>query len=175
MTGEHCDITPHSKDYKPMKNVPIVNASTAFTNKLTGETIILRFNQVRWYRNKLEMSLINPNQIQHYGLTVSDDSTDKTRDFGITGEDFVVPFEIKGTTIFFKSSSVTRWEMANCSTIELTIDFPWRNPAEASISMIAASSVEAAEYRKICTLDGIPNTDTETKESDNQFLINRQW
>ena len=29
-----------------MRNVPIINASIAFTNELTGDTIILRFNQV---------------------------------------------------------------------------------------------------------------------------------
>jgi hypothetical protein len=170
-TGEHCDVTPYSYDYKPMKNVPIVNASTAFTNELTGETIILQFNQVLWYGNKLKMSLMNPNQIRHFGLTVSDDPTDRTRDFGITGEDFTIPFQIKGTTIFFKSRTPTRWEMANCRTVELTVDSPW-NPAEVSIAVVALSSssapsLEISEYRKICALDGISNHDTtEAEESD---------
>ena len=44
------------------------------------------------------MSLINPNQIRHYGLTVSYDPTDMTREFGISGDDFFVPFEISGTS-----------------------------------------------------------------------------
>jgi hypothetical protein len=28
-TGEHCDVAPYSSDYTPIKDVPIVNASTA--------------------------------------------------------------------------------------------------------------------------------------------------
>ena len=167
-TGEHCDVTPYSNDYKPMRNVPIVNASTAYTNEFTGETIILRFNQVLWYGSKLKMSLINPNQIRHSGLAVSDDPTDKTRDFGIVGDDFIIPFEIKGTTVFFKSRSPTRWEMANCRTVELTVDAPW-NPADVNIAMIAASStlvpsIEVSEYRKICAMEGMPSTDVEIED-----------
>jgi hypothetical protein len=60
-TGEHCDVSPYSNDYKPIKDIPIVNASTTFTDPNTGETIILRFNQVLWYGHRLAMSLINPN------------------------------------------------------------------------------------------------------------------
>jgi hypothetical protein len=104
-TGEHCDVTPYSSEYKPLKDVPIVNASTAYTDESTGETLVLRFNQVLWYGNRLGMSLINPNQIRHYGLTVSDDPTDKTRKFGITGEDFIVPFDMSGTTVFSQVTS----------------------------------------------------------------------
>jgi hypothetical protein len=75
-TGENCDVTPYSNKYQPIMGVPIVNASTAYTNPETGETVILRFNQVLWYGKKLDMSLINPNQIRYNGLVVSDDPTD---------------------------------------------------------------------------------------------------
>jgi hypothetical protein len=76
-TGDHCDVTPYSTDYEPLKDIPIVNASTGFTNLTTGATTILRFNQVLWYGRKLQMSLINPNQLRYSGLSVSDDPTDK--------------------------------------------------------------------------------------------------
>jgi hypothetical protein len=51
-TGEECDVTPYSPDYKPMTNIPIVNASTAFTNDETGEAVILCFNQLLWNGKK---------------------------------------------------------------------------------------------------------------------------
>ena len=161
-TGEHCDVTPYSNDYKPITDVPIVNALTAYTNESTGETLVLRFNQVLWYGNRLGMSLINPNQIRHYGLTVSDDPTDKNREFGITGEDFVVPFDISGTTVFFKSRAPTRWEMENCRLVELTCDSPW-NPTDVNIAAITTDTpsslpaIEISEYRKVCALDGVTN------------------
>ena len=101
LTGEYCDVAPFSNEYKPMQDVPIVNASTAFTND-AGMTVILKFNQGLWYGSKLNVSLINPNQLRHYGLVVSDDPTDKDRFFGITTEDFEIPFEMKGTTVFFQ-------------------------------------------------------------------------
>lgn len=70
-TGEHCDVTPYSDEYKPITDVPIVNASTAYTDPETGATMILQFNQVLWYGKKMQMSLINPNQMRHVGLVVS--------------------------------------------------------------------------------------------------------
>jgi hypothetical protein len=62
LTGEYCDVASFSKEYKPMRDMPIVNASTAFTND-AGTTVILRFNQVLWYGTNLNVSLINPNQL----------------------------------------------------------------------------------------------------------------
>ena len=32
LTGEYCDVASFLNEYKPMREVPIVNASTAFTN-----------------------------------------------------------------------------------------------------------------------------------------------
>lgn len=68
-TGKYCDVTPYFAEYQPMTNVRFVNASTAFTNNTTGETTILQFNQVLWYSKKLEMRLINPNQLGCNGLS----------------------------------------------------------------------------------------------------------
>jgi hypothetical protein len=62
LTGEYCDVAPFSNEYEPMHDVPMVNASMAFTND-AGTTVILRFKQILWYGTKLNMSLINPNQI----------------------------------------------------------------------------------------------------------------
>lgn len=158
LTGEHCDVAPYSGDYEPIRNVPIVNASTAYTDEKSGETLILRLNQVLWYGKKLSMSLLNPNQIRHFGLVVSDDPTDKSREFGIVGDDFSVPFEMSGTTVLFKSHVPTQWEMENCRIIELTADTPW-NPSEVTIANVNAAKLETLEevtYRTICAMGNIP-------------------
>ncbi len=94
---------------------------------------MLRFNQVLWYGTNLAMSLINPNQIRHGGFVLSNDPTDMTRRFGIVGDDFHIPFEIEGTTIYFQSQVPTRWEMENCRILEINFDAPW-NPTEVLIS-----------------------------------------
>ena len=59
-TGEFCNVTPYSHEYQPLTNIPIVNASTAFTDDKSVETVNFRFNQVLWYGDKLPMRLINP-------------------------------------------------------------------------------------------------------------------
>ena len=102
-TGEQCDVTPYTNDYQPITNVPVVNAATAYTDKPTGETYILHFNQILWYGKRMKMSLINPNQLRYYGNTVSDDPTDNMRPFGISGSDVHIPFRMDGTTVYFET------------------------------------------------------------------------
>ena len=105
LTGEQCDVTPYTNDNEPIINVPVVNAATAFTDESTGETVILRFNQVLWYGKRMTMSIINPNQLQHDGVTISDNPTDSTRAFGITAEDggVHVLFKMDDTTVYFET------------------------------------------------------------------------
>jgi hypothetical protein len=96
--GITCEVIPFSNDYESTKNVPIVSAATAWTNKESGETIILYFHQVLWYSKRLKHSLLNPNQLHHYGRSVCDDVTDKSRSFGINiNDEFVIPFTMTGT------------------------------------------------------------------------------
>ena len=106
-TGEQCDVTPYTSDYQPITNVAVVNAVTAFTDASTGVTVILRFNQVLWYGKRMKMSLINPNQLRHFGIAVSDDPTDKTRPFGIVTEDQEIPFQMDGTPVYFETRGET--------------------------------------------------------------------
>ena len=112
--GDHCDVTPYSSDYEPLKDISIVNASTAFTNPTTGETTILHFNQVLWCWRTLQMSLTNPNQLQYSGLSVLDNPTDKTRDFGITGVNFYMPFTMQGSSLILVSP-----RLGSMTTVEL--------------------------------------------------------
>jgi hypothetical protein len=124
-----------TNEYESMKDVPVVSAATAWTNEDSGETFILLFHQVLWYGSKLPHSLLNPNQIRHFGHAVCDDVTDKARFFGIETEDVSIPFTMKGTNIFFKTRVPTTWEMDNCRTIVMTDDAIWE-PDNVSIAQI---------------------------------------
>jgi hypothetical protein len=101
--GITCEVVPFTNDYKPMKDIPIVSAATAWTNDETGEVVILYFHQVLWYGKRLQHSLLNPNQIRHYGRPLCDDITDKSRPFGIDiDSEFIIPFTMSGTNIKVK-------------------------------------------------------------------------
>jgi hypothetical protein len=135
--GTTCEVTLFTDAYKSMNDIPIVTAATAWTNEETGETLILLFHQVLWYGKKLENSLLNPNQLRYHGLSVSDDITDKTRLFGIElDEDLVIPFEIRGTNVYFVTRVPMRWEMENSRVFVITDDTPW-DPENVSIAVIS--------------------------------------
>jgi hypothetical protein len=100
--GTTCEVSPFTDEYQLMTDVPIVSAATARMDEESGETVILWFNQILWYGNKLDHSLINPNQLCNNGISVCDDITDRNRRFGIDiHSDIFIPFEMKGTIVLF--------------------------------------------------------------------------
>ncbi len=94
-------------------------------------------------------------------MAVSDDPTDKTRDFDIVGDDFYIPFDMSGTTVLFTSRVPTQWEMENSRIVELTLDVPW-NPSQvtiASVTPLANETLEVATHRTVFALDNVPRFD----------------
>ena len=67
-TGRVCDVSPYREDYESVKDVPIVQAATAWQSQHTGQTYILVFNEALWMGDSMDHSLINPNQLRHYGF-----------------------------------------------------------------------------------------------------------
>ena len=70
-TGRECDVSPYSSEYSPVTGVPIVKAATVWQSQHTGQEYLLIFNQAL-YMPSLTNSLINPNQLRAYGITVQD-------------------------------------------------------------------------------------------------------
>ena len=103
-TGMTCDVRGFHDDFEPIKDVPIAQVATAFRDT-HGATSILIINEALYFGPEMDHSLINPNQIRHYGIPVSDDAYDGGREFGIDHEDIFIPFETEGSTVFFDSYS----------------------------------------------------------------------
>ena len=77
-TGEECSVAPFLPEYSEQENITIFTGATAHTLD-TGEVIILVFGQGLWFGNRMEKSLINPNQCSAFGIPVCDDPTDPHR------------------------------------------------------------------------------------------------
>ena len=91
-TSEICSVSPYLSEYDTINDVPICNAATA-VDLDSGETIILEFGQGLWFGERMEHSLINPNQCRAFGVRVCDDPTDEHRKLGMElTDDDVVPF-----------------------------------------------------------------------------------
>ena len=128
-TGRECDVYPYSQDYEAIRNIPIVSGATAVQDRVTGETLILVFNEALWYGDRMNHSLINPNQMRHFGVTVQDNPYDRDNDLTIKEHyaGISLPLSVKGTVVYFDSRSPTMQELTDCRHIVLTSDMPW-NP-----------------------------------------------
>ena len=70
--GREWDISPYIKQYKPIQDVPIVQAGTAWQSPDTGQIYILIFNEALWMGDTLDHTLASPSRLRHYGVTVQD-------------------------------------------------------------------------------------------------------
>ena len=139
-TRRTADVYSYDKSAKPIENVPIVTAATAWDDPVTGETYILVVNEALYYGTKLDHSLINPNQIRSFGIDLWDNPFDKLRGLQMhVGSSVVVEMKTKGTKVLFESRSPTQTELNECHHIDITSRSEW-NPS--SVSMIEQLSTK---------------------------------
>ena len=73
-------------------------------------------------------SLLNPNQLQHFGVTVQDNPfADAPLYIPTENGDFVLPLEILGTDIVAKTRTPTERELQECLQIVMSSPHAW-NP-----------------------------------------------
>ena len=128
---------PYDTLYKPISNVPIVSGATAYDDPDTGYTWLLVINEGLFYGNKLDHTLINPNQIRHYQIDYWDNPYDRMHDLSIVipGVLTIPMFQI-GTKLQFQTRSPTTEELTNITDefrIELTSAQEW-NPDSVQLS-----------------------------------------
>ncbi len=120
-TGRECDVSPYTDLYEAIKGVPIVTGATAWTSQVDGQTHILVFHEAQWMGEVLEHSLINPNQLHHYGVLVQDNPFDAMEmHLEATDGDVVIPLQAQGTTISFATRTPTDRELHDCPHIAMT-------------------------------------------------------
>ena len=102
-------------------------------------------NEGLYYGNKIDHSLINPNQIRAYGIPLWDNAYDQSinGDLSIELDEAVrVQMKTHGTKIIFESRAPTKQELQECTKIQLTSKKEW-NPRKFSMSEVMVSSVSA--------------------------------
>ena len=111
-TQRTADVFPYDSSYSPITNVPIVMGVTAWDDPKDNTTWLLIVNEGLFYGDKLDHSLLNPNQIRHFGNVFQDNPYDKENELAITCPDILtIPLEAKGTKIQFKSRVPTLDEL----------------------------------------------------------------
>ena len=69
-------------------HVPIFTSVTALTLD-SGGVLILEFGQGLWFENRMEKSLINPNQCRKFGIRIFDDPTNPYRKMVIQESEYL--------------------------------------------------------------------------------------
>jgi hypothetical protein len=119
-----------------MQNVPIVTGATAYDDATTGETYILLFHEALYYGNKLDHSLVNPNQVRHSGIPFWDNPYDPERPMGVhPTTELIIPLHTCGTKVQFYTRSPTSHELQHCPHIDMTSPHPWE-PGDITLGQV---------------------------------------
>ena len=174
-TGKVCDVSPYRDDYDSVTNVPIVQAATAWQSPHTGQTYILIFHEALWMGDHMKNSLINPNQLRHYGTRVQDDPT-SDRPLSIITEDnnFSMDLLMDGTIIYAVTSTPSEHELHNCPHVILSSPYTW-DPHKVSFPKAKRSlGEEVGSLRLVSTMNsGIRESDAILDHNDLLFSLDR--
>ena len=121
LSNTMCEVSPFLDSYQPVQEVPLARCGTVWTSQETGREYLLVGDQMLWFGNKLQHSLINPNQIREYGIDVFDNPFGD-RAIGIAHDESFIPFDTKGTVVHFESRHPTEWEEKHLPIILLSGD-----------------------------------------------------
>ena len=126
-TGYTCDVFPFKDGMDPVRNVPIATCATLVQPE-NGSPFIVIGNEMLYFGDQLQRSLLNQNQIRHHiskdGGTVQDDYT-REEPFGITVHDRFIPFTLQASAITFKSRTPTPKEIEDLPHVVITSEKPW--------------------------------------------------
>ncbi len=136
-TGEFATVHSFSDERKPFQNVPIGTVATAWVVPETGETIILIFNEALFFGDRLDHSLLCPNQMRAHGIVVSDTpmqfDQQSTHSIYVPDENLVIPLALLGIISNFESHKPSNDELVSCRRAIMTGDIPW-NPNDLAFA-----------------------------------------
>lgn len=125
-TNLKCTVSPFLGEYDEQENIRICTAVTAVTLPSTGETIIIRLGQALDFTTKLDKTLLNPNQLRSYGLSVCDDPVDPYRELGIQlDDDTFLPMSMDGTICGLMTRCPTDEELDTCRIFNTSDEEHW--------------------------------------------------
>ena len=75
-TGQQCDVQGFHQGLTPIQNIPVDTVATAWADPTTGRGYILIRNEVLYFGHEVDHTLINPNQLRHYGNKVHNNPYD---------------------------------------------------------------------------------------------------
>ena len=69
-TGEICEVSPFLNTYALVQEIPVARCCTVWIDDEVKEYLLVGYNML-WFGTAMENSLINPNQIRAYGISIN--------------------------------------------------------------------------------------------------------
>ena len=150
-------VSPFLPEYESAENIEIYTAATAWTND-HGKTFILVFGQGLWFGDRIDRSLVNPNQCRAFGISLCDDPTDTHRALGFHTDKVLIELFMKGTIATMRTHCPSQEELDTCPFIYLSDENSWDpNKVTFQINSMVQES-QAQRILRICHIDSNPPT-----------------
>ena len=120
-TGQCCNVHGFHDKFDAIKDVPVARSATAYVDQ-QGDTYILIVNEALHFGPSMDHSLINPNQIRHFGIPVSDNPYDRSKQLGIDHEQVFIPFLTEGSAVYFETHVPSDEDLESYPHVVLTDD-----------------------------------------------------
>jgi hypothetical protein len=97
-------------------------------------------NKGLWFGDKLQNTLLNPNQFRYLGVSVAENPFNSAEPLSIVHDDVKIPLLLSDTTIYIETTTPTQSELDHCPHIHLFCESEW-NPQ--TVRLAETQSVEA--------------------------------
>ena len=119
-------MSPYTYAYDAIKILSIVQADIAYDNTETGDKTILIVNEVIWLGDQIEHTLVNPNQLCSYVITVQDNQFSKSPTFiWMEYHEFSLLLVSKGTVLVVADRIPTDRELQTFPLIIILSEHKW--------------------------------------------------
>ena len=162
LSGRNVSVAPFSEEYASIDDIPIATVATAYDCPDTGQVFILVFNEALYFGERMAHTLLCPNQLRDYGVTVDDTPTQynksSTHSLYIPDSDLRIPLELDGIISGFTTRAPTPRELDNTELhIEMLSDMPW-NPNSKTFALTEDNAKDnRVQNCKLSQVSGYPS------------------
>ena len=124
--------------------------------------------------DKMDHTLVKPNQMRHFGIKVQDNPYDDALlHLMMEDGDFALPLSVQGTNIIADTRTPTEEELQTCNIITFSSQHPW-DPHRVRFPQPSLTVHEEVEMlRTISTVSVKRSNDQESAEEDVMYDRNR--
>ena len=128
-SGEVVSIAAYSNEVAQLKNIPIASAGTVYESTENGDLYLLIFHECIFLGPRIHNSLICPNQLRDFGLSVQDTprryDPNSLHGIHIPKADLNILMSSDGVISYFDTRLPTDEEINTLPRIEMTSPLPW--------------------------------------------------